>query len=576
MLVVLDNAHDEAQVRPLLPGALTCRVIVPSRLHLAGLAAIDGAHTLMLDVLTDAEARDLLVQRLGADRVSADPEAAAQIIKTCAHLPLALSVVAARVATVPDLPLAEVAAEVAAYPDLDGFSAGSDPVADVRVVLSWSYRQLDPGAASAFRLAGLHPGADFDRYAIAALTGTVPEEADEKLATLARGSLVQPAGPGRYRMHDLLKAYARELATTQDTDVGCQAALTRLFDYYLYTASLAMDAAFPAESHRRPSIPPADTPSPPVRDAAGAWAWLDAERACLAATAHVAGDGWPDYSVRLSAILWRYLETAGHTSQARIIHEQAARVAGSVGSSTAEASALMSLALTEAHVGRLPAGIAGLEQALALSMRAEDKAGQARALAGLGIIALYTDHYQEAVGRLEQAAALYRSLGDLSGAASALSNLGVAERRLGHHEQAAGRQEQALATFRELGDKGGEAWAIYRLGRASGTSKRACGWMSTRSSGLRKALRAGARGWQEPARTCGRSSPPSATTAAAPPRRPATWRYHSAWSTLPSLTTAPTRTRSISGSGPTSRKPPRPMPPGPLDRLPSSGEGPAR
>ena len=172
MLVLLDNARDAAQVRPLLPGAPTCRVIVTSRNQLAGLVATEAARPLQLDVLTDREASQLLEQRLGADRLAAHPGAAARIIASCARLPLALSIIAARAAMRPDLSLREIAAELAASPDLDAFRDDSDPAADVRAAFSWSYRQFDAEAARAFRLAGLHPGPDLERYAVAALAAS--------------------------------------------------------------------------------------------------------------------------------------------------------------------------------------------------------------------------------------------------------------------------------------------------------------------------------------------------------------------------------------------------------------------
>jgi transcriptional regulator with XRE-family HTH domain len=212
MLIVLDNARDEAQVRPLLPGALTCRVVVTSRNLLAGLTALEAAHPLLLDVLTEAEAWDLLERRLGPERLRADDGATYQLIKASAYLPLAMSIVAARAALRPGLPVAEIAAELTADRGLDAFSAG-EPAADIRAVLSWSYRQLDDDTARTFRLAGLHPGPDLDRYGAAALTGMTLDQAGQALLMLSEVGLMLSAGPGRYSMHDLLREYARELST---------------------------------------------------------------------------------------------------------------------------------------------------------------------------------------------------------------------------------------------------------------------------------------------------------------------------------------------------------------------------
>ena len=146
----------------------------------------------------------------------------------------------------------------------------------MRAVFSWSYRHLDADAARTFRLLGLHPGPDFEPYAAAALTGATVPQARRALDVLARAHLIQPAAPGRYGMHDLLRAYARELAAALDSEDEQRAALTRLFDHYLHTAAAAMDTLFPAERHRRPRIPRPATPVPPLADPAAARDWLDA------------------------------------------------------------------------------------------------------------------------------------------------------------------------------------------------------------------------------------------------------------------------------------------------------------
>ena len=212
MLVVLDNARNAAQVRPLLPGGSGCRVIVTSRDRLAGLTVTDGARPLALGTLSDTEARHLLAGRLGPARLAADRPATDRIVASCAGLPLALCIVATRAELRPDLPLARIAAELAAAPRLDAFTDMSDPAADLRAAFSWSYRQLDVDAALAFRLAGLHPDLGLEPDTIAALTGTTPELAGRALDALARASLIHTAGQERYTMHRLLRAYAGEQA----------------------------------------------------------------------------------------------------------------------------------------------------------------------------------------------------------------------------------------------------------------------------------------------------------------------------------------------------------------------------
>jgi tetratricopeptide (TPR) repeat protein len=464
MLLVLDNARDETQVRPLLPGSPTCRVVVTSRNQLTGLAAIEAARPLTLDVLTDTEAFGLLGQRLGADRVGSDPSAAEQIITSCARLPLALSIIAARAAMQPDLPLTQIAADLAAHPGLEAFTTGPDPAADIRTALSWSYQQLDAGTARAFRLTGLHPGPDFDQHAIAALTATRPEQAGHMLAILARGSLIQPAGPGRHRMHDLLRGYARELAASQDSEEERRTALTRLFDHYLYTASVAMDTLYPAESYRRPRIPPLATPAPAFASEPAAQAWLDAERPGLVAiAAHAAEHGGPAHTIGLSATLFRYLDVGGHFPEAISIHTDCRRAARHTGDRAAEARALNGLGAVNLRQRRHRHAVGHFEQALALYREVDDQSAQGSVLDNLGFVEIVQGHCERAVGHFMQSLAIHRGVGDRNGEAHVLASLGFVELRLGRYQQASDHLRLSLDLFRDTSDRVGVVHALGLL-----------------------------------------------------------------------------------------------------------------
>ena len=228
VLVVLDNARDAAQVRPLLPGSPGCLALVTSRDHLIALAAADGAFLLGLDRLTGSGARDLLASRLGSARIAAEPEAADEIIERCARLPLALTIVAARAAAKPGFPLAAIATELRqATAILDPFHGG-DESTDIRAVFSWSYRALGPGAARLFRLLGLHPGPDMTVDAAASLAGIAADQTRALLAELTRGHLLSEHRPGRYAFHGLLRAYAREQAHAHDDDSARSDAVARV------------------------------------------------------------------------------------------------------------------------------------------------------------------------------------------------------------------------------------------------------------------------------------------------------------------------------------------------------------
>jgi DNA-binding SARP family transcriptional activator/Flp pilus assembly protein TadD len=467
MLIVLDNAGSAEQVRPLLPGSPGCVVIVTSRDALAGLVARDGAARLDLDLLPRDEAVSLLRALLG-DRVHADPQAAAALAEQCARLPLALRVAAELAYARPAIPLAALVAELADQRRrLDLLDAGGDPATAVSAVFSWSYRHLDPAAARTFRLVGLHPGPDLDRYAAAALTATTADQAGQMLDVLARAHLTQPAEPVRHGLHDLLRAYAHHLATEHDTEDERRAALTRLFDYYLHAAADAMDTLVPAERHRRPRILPPATPAPPAGTPAAARAWLDTERNSLVAvTVHMTGNGWPGHATRLAATLFRYLDVGGHYPEAISIHTCARRAAQDTGDRAAEARALNNLGNVDWRQGRYQQATSHYQQALTLFREIGNHTGAAHALGNLGMVEDQQGRYQQAISHYQQALTLFREIGDRSGQANALNNLAFSDLRLGRYQQATSHLQHALALFRETGDRLGEAAALDSLGIA--------------------------------------------------------------------------------------------------------------
>jgi tetratricopeptide (TPR) repeat protein len=335
-------------------------------------------------------------------------------------------------------------------------------------VFSWSYQNLDTEAAGLFRKLGLHPGLDLGLHAAVALTATTAGQARRVLDVLARGNLIEQAAPGRYAMHDLLRAYARELAGTEDSEEGQLAALTRLFDYYLYAAATAMDTLFPAELHRRPRIPPPATAVPPLASTAEARAWLDAELANLAAVAANAADrGWPRHIIALSATLPRYLAGSGHFSEAVVIHTRAIDAARTIGDRAAEATALSALSQIDLHYGDSHQATSKLQQAYALFCEAGDQAGQARALQNLATVESQQGRYQQAGEHHQQALQLYLATGIRAGAARALHGLGDVDLRMGRYQRADEHLQRALALCQETGDRVNEAYVLALLGDLS-------------------------------------------------------------------------------------------------------------
>jgi DNA-binding SARP family transcriptional activator/tetratricopeptide (TPR) repeat protein len=437
MLVILDNARSAEHARPLLPGTPSCAAVVTSRDALAGLVARDGARRLDLGPLPAGDAAALLRALIGA-RADADPVATADLAAQCSWLPLALRVAAELAAARPGMALTGLAGELASQQRrLDLLEAGGDSGTSLRTVFSWSCRHLDPAAARGFRLLSLHPGVDFEPYAAAALTGATMAQTAQILDVLARAHLIQQARPGWYGMHDLLRAYARELSAAHDGEQEQRASLTRLLDHYLHaTAAAASD-------------------------------WLDDRRATLVAvTAHAATSGWPAHATTLAAALTRYLENGDHYPEAITIHSHARQAARQIRDRPAEAAALISLGRIDWAQGRCEQASSRLLEAHAICRAAGDPPGQARAANSLGLLELQYGRCDPAAGRFREALRLYRQTGDQDGQAVALGNLGVIHARQGRFRQAVECQQRALGIFRRSGDQAGRATALTRLGIA--------------------------------------------------------------------------------------------------------------
>jgi tetratricopeptide (TPR) repeat protein len=452
MLVVLDNASSVEQVRPLLPGGGPCLVLITSRDSLPGMVAVHGAERVNLDLLPLPDAVGLLRRLIGA-RVDREPEAAADLARSCARLPLALRIAAELAADRTDVSLAELVAELADQRKLDMLDAGGDPRAEVRAVFSWSYQHLPADAARAFRLLGLHPGVHVHVEAAAALIATTTAEARRLLGVLARASLIHPAGPARYGLHDLLREYAAELAAADDSADERSAALTRLFDHYLAGAVESMNTLYPAEL-------------PPVGDPDRARNWIEAERPNLAAVCtYGAAHGWPRQAVDVAETMFRYLDAGGPVAEAVTVTTAAVTAARVLGDRPAQARALTNLGRLHRRQGALDRAAETYRLARALYADLGDRTAAAGVLRELGSVHWRQGHYREAAEHYGQALALYRELADTAGHADALVRLGLVDERLGHDARAMSRLERALELFAGLGDRFSEAYVESLLAR---------------------------------------------------------------------------------------------------------------
>ncbi|MFI5881433.1 BTAD domain-containing putative transcriptional regulator [Streptomyces sp. NPDC051554] len=504
VMVVLDNARDEEQVRPLLPGAVGCMALVTSRNRLTGLAATEGAHLLAVDPLTPAAARDVLAERLGAGRVAAEPAAVADVVTWCAGLPLALAVVSARAAAQPHQPLGALAEELReAGGRLDALDGGEES-SQVRAVFSWSYSALSPAAARLFRLLALHPGPDLDQRAAAALAGAPPERVRALLAELTGGHLLVEHAPGRYAFHDLLRVYAGELVTAYDDEWERRSAVHRMMDHYLHSARAADVLVTPQPNPVEvpPPRPGANVSQP--EDYGQALAWFVAEHPVLLEIVRHPQPGFDGHVWRLVTVLATFLDRYGYwqalltaARSALMAAEREGALAGRAGAHRGLGLALDRLkcpeparehylralelfaalgsdagqARTHQHLSRMSAEQGSSELVLEHAYRslehyraAGDRAGQAAALNHIGWRQANLGDHLRALAHCEQALELARAAGDVAGQAHTSDSLGYIHHQLGRYQQAVDRYRQAARLFRATGDRHSEAACLICLG----------------------------------------------------------------------------------------------------------------
>ena len=525
VLLLLDNAHDAGQVRPILPGSPGCLVLVTSRFQLTGLVVADGARLLPLGVLDGGEAALLLAGRLGSARVSAEPDAVAALVGRAAGLPLALSVTCARAASRPGALLSDLAAELADARDrLDALQTG-DATTDLRAVFSWSIDKLSAPAARAFRLLSLHPGPDISAPAAASLISATLPQTRAALAELVRASLLTEDAGGRFGYHDLLRAYAAELSAATDSTADRDAALHRILDHYLRTAQAAAARLFPARSRLR--LPPGqpgvtaeefetapashDGAEPRGRPDTGSYdaalAWFRAEQRVLRGVLELAvAHGLDEHCWKLAWFWAPKLKRRGRMHEVLEVQRTALASADRLGDADALAHVHYDLGHASDWLGDYPAADLHLRRALELFTGLGDRPGVGQTQHGLALLLAGQDRYAEALehayeglrlrrafadsaavassenavgwilahlGRCDdallhcrRALELHRESGNRTGTADTLDSIAFAYSQSGDYARAIDHYEQALVVYRQIGDTEGEALSLLNLGDA--------------------------------------------------------------------------------------------------------------
>ncbi|MEV4623923.1 BTAD domain-containing putative transcriptional regulator [Asanoa sp. NPDC049573] len=420
MLVVLDNARDAEQVRPLLPGTPTARTVVTSRNRLTGLLVAYAARTIALDLLDEADALRLVVARVGAERATREPGALREMIGRCAGLPLALAVLASRIAMRPDVPLAMLAEELREDGSTLDALASDDPAIDARTVFSWSLSRLSPAAARLFRLLGAQFGNDISVPAAASLAALPLAQTRRLVQELLGAQLLSETRPGRYAMHDLLREYARELVDDDDR----QAAEVRLLDHYLHVGHAARIRMTPSYGYLTLPDPAPGVQVVPIADYEAAHIWFAAEYPVLtAAVRRALAVGLPSVAWRLSWSFSKFQQQQGNWRD---------RIDG----------------------GRL---------VLDAVVRAGDRVGEAHVRHGLAVAYSRMGQAQLARSTAEEARRIHQEIGDLHGEAFVLTTLAIMVHRTG--DKALSRQfyERSVELNRMAGSRLGEGAALNSL-----------------------------------------------------------------------------------------------------------------
>jgi DNA-binding SARP family transcriptional activator len=463
VLIILDNAADESQVKPLIPGGSGCLVLITSRRKLR---ALDDAHILALDTLPTAEAVALFCAVAGPGRVTADDPATAAIVALCGHLPLTLRIAAALLRNRPAWSLEHLGHKLcAAHARLDTFADGDR---DLAALFDLSSQALHDDQRRLYRRLGLIPGPEIDAHAAAALLNTDLATAERSLQELVDHNLLLETSADRYRMHDMIRAHARALAH-HDPVREQEAALSRLLVYYQHTAGTA-DARM-ARNARSGPTGPAPAHTRPLPDAPAARAWLRLERAnltaCLEYSIH---SGLDEHTVALSAGLTNLLRTDGPWPQATAPHIAASAAAVRLGDLSGQARALTELGNLQKLTGDYPAATRNLRTALKLYGARDDKPGKARVLTELSSLSRVSGLYASASRTARQALDLYRETDDTLGQARALTDVGIMQKLTGDYPAATRNLRAALALYRAADSRSGQAVALTKLAEIQRTT----------------------------------------------------------------------------------------------------------
>ncbi len=465
VLMVLDNARSVEQIRPLLPTHPKSMVLITSRLELSALISHFGATLVKLQPLSVEESQELLMAHLGPDRVESDRAATEDIANSCARLPLALSIVAARAATRPAFRLSDIASELRDQSSrLDYLDLGEID-SNVRTVFSWSFSALSADAALVLSLIGSFPGPDISLLAVASLASLPVTGAQICISELTRANLVEEYSPRRYRLHDLLRAYAVERGRSVHPDLRA-AAIRRLLDHYT-CSSIAADRLLDPPRRQISYDPPGvDVQVHPMDAYVDALAWFDQEHHNIVSAAQISAEEKQyDYTWRLAWAANTYFYWRAQWNDIVLMHRLGVEAARSLGDLAAEAHMQRGLGRALARLNLFDEASNCQAKALELCTVLDDKVGQATTHHALSFLLDKQGEFADALTHAEAALPLWRAIGNPAREARALCDLGWAHFRAGSHETALRECQAALTMFDELHNLHGKTLVLNNISK---------------------------------------------------------------------------------------------------------------
>jgi tetratricopeptide (TPR) repeat protein len=482
ILLILDNARDEDQVRALLPRSAGPLAVVTSRNHLRELARSSEVLVRKLGVFTPDEALALLTSIIGEQRVSYEPGAAKELVEICGYLPLALRIVAANLVSAPDATLAEYVANLEQAP-LSGLTLHNNRSIAVRNTLDLSYRGLEDNLRRTFRLLGLAEGRDISSEAAAALLNVYPEESQPLLTKLRLANLIEMTAPGRYRLHDLLHDYARERSTTDDDQLARTEAIQRLLNWYLTTAR-AMGDFLGQQRRTLADLTRVPRSAADQSDRDNRLAWFEDERQNLvAAVRQAASAGEDSLAWELADAMYDFLQLRSYAGDNVEVHRIGLTCAQRAGELRAQVYMRHHLSAIRRDLGQYPTALDEAEKALAISTDLKDRYLEAAVRNNLAAIYYLTGRYADSLQSAERALAIRQAIEDRIGEAQSLTSIGRTQRALGRYRESFANTLLALTIRQEIHDRLGEAEtfdALARLYRLSGLYSEAltCGYLA--------------------------------------------------------------------------------------------------